>query len=443
MPREYARPRRHKNLDLERKIVSYMQIVSLKGLFSQNWIAVVTATACLALLVTMIATSPSRLCYDEVVYQVEQVQMVRKVGWRTTLTSPNEISVGPLYAAIQLSLAPLTGLQAPSVRWVNLVCFAAVLLIIAREDRATLFKAVVSATTLLAVPFLWPAVGMALTEIPALLFFTIFIFFFLRVINSEVALSIETFGRSVAAGLCLGIAILGRQTYLAAMPVVLAMVFWLPGKWPVVLTCFVTALAVCGWLFLLWGGLAPPSWYYRHSPSSFSLTNGMLSLSYAAAATIFLNPQWMRVRRYTAWIGCSLVGIVFAFFGRDYANPPARSLLILALGDRSGLLIGFVIGCALAVFGVIWAWNTFLMAWQVRQDPRRIFLLLTLIALVLTPMKITHQFSSRYVVGLLGVLFLVVGAPRELRGAWAGWMLVGSSVGAAILWTYFADTTLP
>jgi hypothetical protein len=136
------------------------------------------------------------------------------------------------------------------------------------------------------------------------------------------------------------------------------------------------------------------------------------------------------------------VGIAFAIFGRDYANPPARSLLIRALGDRTGLLVGFVIGCALAIFGAIWAWNTFATAWQARQDPRRVFLLLTLVALVLTPMKITHQFSSRYVVGLLGILFLVVGAPRELRGAWAARMLAGSAVGAAILWTYFADAAL-
>jgi hypothetical protein len=424
------------------KLSAHMQIASVKGLFSQNWIAVSTATACLALLVTMIATSPSRLCYDEVVYQLEQVQTVRKVGWRTTLTSPNEISVGPLYAAIQLSLSPLTGLQAPAIRWVNLVCFVALLLIIAREDQAPLFKAAVSTTTLLAVPFLWPAVGMALTEIPALLLFTLFIFFFLRLINSGVALSVETLAWSISAGLCLGIAILGRQTYLVAMPVLVAMVFWLPGKWPLVLICLVTALAVCGWLFLLWGGLAPPAWYYGHSPSPFSLTNGMLSLSYAAAATLFLNPQWMRPRKRTAWIGCCIVGIAVACFGRDYANPPARSLLIRAFGDRTGLLIGFVIGCALAVFGVIWAWNTFAMTWHARQNPRRVFLLLTLVALVLTPMKITHQFSSRYVVGLLGVLFLVVGAPRELRGAWAARMLAGSLVGAAILWTYFADTTL-
>src|SRR5437870_6521524 len=42
------------------KLSAYIQIASLKRLFSQNWIAVSTATACLALLVTMIATSPSR-----------------------------------------------------------------------------------------------------------------------------------------------------------------------------------------------------------------------------------------------------------------------------------------------------------------------------------------------------------------------------------------------
>jgi hypothetical protein len=69
-----------------------------------------------------------------------------------------------------------------------------------------------------------------------------------------------------------------------------------------------------------------------------------------------------------------------------------------------------------------------------------VFLLLSLGALVLAPMKMTAQFSSRYIVGCLGLLFLVVGAPLESRRYWAARMVFGSCLGMAILWTYFQQS---
>jgi predicted membrane channel-forming protein YqfA (hemolysin III family) len=104
------------------------------------------------------------------------------------------------------------------------------------------------------------------------------------------------------------------------------------------------------------------------------------------------------------------------------------------------LWIGFVIGCALAAIGVVWAWTAFKTFWHERRDPSRVFLLLSLGALVLTPMKMPAQFSSRYIVGCLGVLLLVVDPPLKSNGYWAARMFVGSVLGMAILWTYFRQS---
>jgi len=69
-----------------------------------------------------------------------------------------------------------------------------------------------------------------------------------------------------------------------------------------------------------------------------------------------------------------------------------------------GLWIGFVLGCALAAIGAVWAWTTFKTFWRDGEIRVQVFLLMSLGALVLAPMKITWQFSSRYIVGALGVL---------------------------------------
>jgi hypothetical protein len=277
---------------------------------------------------------------------------------------------------------------------------------------------------------------MALTELPALLFFTCFVLLFLRVINSDVVLSPGTFGLAFLAGLCLGAAILGRQTYLVVLPVLVMMIFWVRGKSPAVLVCIITALATCGWLFALWHGLAPPH-LYRITYSSVSLTNVLLSLSYAAAATLFLNPRWLAGQRPTVWIICTLCGFALAYFARNYEDPPAKSLLVHAFGMQLGLWIGFVVGCALAAIAAVWAWTTFKTFWRERRDPVQVFLLMSLGALLLAPMKITSQFSSRYIVGALGVLYLIVDARCQSPRHWAARIIVGTLLGMGILWSYY------
>jgi Zn-dependent protease with chaperone function len=168
-----------------------------------------------------------------------------------------------------------------------------------------------------------------------------------------------------------------------------------------------------------------------------SLTNVLLSLSYAAAATLFLNPRWLARQRPIVWVICTICAFTLACFARNYEEPPAKSLLVHAFGMQLGLLIGFVIGCGLAAIGAVWAWTTFKTFWRERRDPGQVFLLMSLAVLVLAPMKITWQFSSRYIVGALGVLYLIVDAPCQSRRYWAAQMIVGSILGMAILWSYY------
>ena len=316
----------------------------------------IVVTGCLLAMVAMIVTSPSQLRYDEHNH-IGLTQLVATNGWRDALLSPeNRSAAGPLYPAIHLILSPITHLQPPAIRWVNFCCFLGVVLLLARcKPVEPVAPRLLSGFTLLAVPFLWPAVGMALTELPALLFFTCFVLLFLRVINSDVVLSPGTFGLAFLAGLCLGAAILGRQTYLIVVPALVVLMFWLREKWSSVLICIITSLAVCSWLFVLWHGLAPPH-YYRITESSGSFANLLFSLSYAAAATLFLNPAWLCRQRATVWIISTLCGFALSYFARNYENPPAKSLLVHTFGNQFGLWIGFIVGCALAAIGAVWAW---------------------------------------------------------------------------------------
>jgi hypothetical protein len=415
--------------------------VSFSTASSRLTVPLIIVIGCLLALVFMIATSPSQLRYDERNH-VGLAELVTKSGWHAALlSSDNRSAAGPLFPAIHLTLAPLTHLRPPAIRWVNFFCFLGVVLLLASyETKLPLEARIFFGFTLLAVPFLWPALGMALTELPALLFlllfFTCFVILFLRVTSSDLLLSREVVWVAFVAGVCLGAAILGRQTYLVILPVLIVMMFWLREKWAAVLVCIITSLAICCWLFALWHGLAPPH-YYQLAHSSLSLSNLLLSLSYAATATLFLNPRWLAGQGRIHWIICALFGVALTYLARSYEDPPAKSLLVQVFGMDVGLWVGFALGCVIAALGVGWAWTAFKTFSQDRRDAARVFLLLSLGALLLAPMKMTAQFSSRYIVGCLGVLILVVASPCQSRRYGAARMVVGTFLGMAILWTYY------
>jgi hypothetical protein len=393
------------------------------------------SVAALALLALMIGTSPSKFVYDEP-YHLGLAKSVLASGWRAALTSPhNQSAAGPLYPAIHIAASPLTGFQAPAIRWVNFICLALVIVTLAKTNQREPTRLDwIPAVSILSVPFLWPTAGMALTELPALVAFTFFVFALLQVLRMpDDKASIWSFGWAGVSGLAFGVSILGRQTYLVVLPAVVALFLLAPRKWTLWLVCLAVAVGSCGWLFILWRGLVPSS----YSDSGIRLDYGVLSLSYVAAATLFLSPQWLKIRNVKVALISVLLGVGLALLTRDYASPPAKSLLLKIFGDRWGLLVGFSIGALLTAVAVVWVWNAFLIAWRERRDPVRAFLFLTLFALVAAPMKMSVQFSSRYVVGLLGVLVLVVGVPPTSGYSLALRIAFGSLVGAASLWTYF------
>jgi len=397
----------------------------------------IAGISALALLALMLGTSPSRLLYDEP-YHIGLAKNVLATGWRAALTSSNNASAaGPLYPAIHIAVSKLTRFQVPAIRWVNLICLVFVIITLAKSN---LGKSVglnwINGLSIISVPFLWPTAGMALTELPALAAFTLFVFALLQALHlPDLKPSLRSFGWAVVAGLALGLSILGRQTYLAVLPAVVSLFIAAPKKWLSWLICLAVAIGCCGWVFILWHGLVPPSQHKVDGGIRFDY--GVLSLSYVAAATWFLNPQWLKIRNWKIILSLAIVGAGLAFLTRDYANPPAKSLLLKILGNQGGLLIGFCIGTLLTTLAIVWAWNTLLAAWRERFEPSRLFLFLTLLALAAAPMKVSHLFSNRYVVGLLGVLVLVVRvAPTS--GYWLVLRIaLGSLAGAASLWTYY------
>lgn len=393
--------------------------------------------AALLLLAVMIGTSPSELRYDEP-YHLSVAANVIDSTWREALLNPkNPSAAGPLFAAVHVMLHPLTQLQAPSVRWINFCLLLVIIVIVASSVGGIGQLKWRAGLGLLSVPFIWPCVGMALTEIPALVAFCIYIYCFLMLLKESVSSPLQIkwslYAWATSAGLALGVSILGRQTYLIVLPCVLVIGFLKLRFWRFGLITFVIAVLVSIWPFLIWKGLVPPSQQY--TDSGLRWQNLMLSLTYITAATILLRPSWINARSVLLTAIALLLGFVLTWVSRDYNTPPAKSLLLNLFGERAGLLLGFLAGSALGSLSILWLIETVRRAWRERSDVGRMFLYVTLLALIIAPLKVSHLFSSRYVVGALGVLVLLLFDDKRERFDSARF-LVGGAIGALSLYTY-------
>lgn len=392
----------------------------------------------LLLMAAMIAFGPEKLCFDEP-YHLSVAKKAVETTWREALVDPkSQSAAGPLYAAVHVAVHPLTNFNAPGVRWVNFGFLLLTILVVSSSLGTINQFQWRAGLSLLSVPFLWPCVGMALTEVPALFAFSLYLYCFLTLIRKtrdtphHVDWSLYIW--SIAAGIALGVAILGRQTYLIVLPSVFVLVLSRPRFWIFAVITVFSTFVVCIWPFLLWKGLVPPS--QQHTNSGLRLQNLMLSLTYITAATIFIHPRWIRFRDRSFVVIALVLGFVLTWFSRDYDTPPAKTLLIKIFGERLGLLSGFIAGSALGALSVLWFIETAKQAWRERSDIGRLFLYAILLALVVAPLKVSHLFSSRYVVGALGTLILVLLPPqREPLENTRFWF--GGILGCLMLSTYY------
>ena len=399
----------------------------------------------IAILCLFIVFSPRHMVYDELAH-ISNVSEVHRIGWIATLTSASNISAaGPLFTAIHLICEPWTKLSAPAIRLPNFILFIGLVLVLARTAQLLQLRdPALAALSIIAVPFLWPAAGMALTEIPALFCYAASVLVCVGVEQAGNRVSVARICLALMGGILLGLACLGRQTYLATL---LALPFlcrrelktWLSPA----LIAF-SALSVCGWLFWVWGGLIPPS--LKANDAGLHYSHGVLSFSYLALATLFLAPKWLLFEKglsrkelvliYAVGLGAAILTLAYPIA----VIAPARSLMERILTPSLFAWYPRVISALLAGLAAIWLMKFARELWLYRDQRVWLFIHLSLLVLALTPIKISHQFSSRYVVTDIALLVLLVWKRHDpISWVYGARVAFGTFIGAMILRTYFVQ----
>lgn len=397
---------------------------------------VLFALSLLALLAAIL-TSPTGSVFDENRYS-DYPDLVGRFGLSLALLEQLNGAAGPLYGVVHFVLKPLTRLEPLAMRLANLALFLTVVALIGLSlRRLEIAEPWLGAAATLSVPMSWVLAGLALTDAPALVFVAANLALQLRGL-AALARGEEPLPWFAAAGMALGIAVLGRQTacVFAATPLLLAAI----DRRLIVPVLAQTAIAAVMALPLVvaWGGPVPP---LDDTEFGFRPGNALIALGYLFVGLLLLTPapKWL-LRWPSLAVGLALfalnaaTGLALVF--------PLAAIVDNFLNERGMYAYGVACGSLL-----LWAGAAFLAwavgrAWERRHDPKLVLIHAGLVAVSLAPAFIGNVFSSRYAAMALPYLILAA-APQRSPGPVANLKIaLGSALGlAALLGYYWGDLT--
>jgi hypothetical protein len=404
----------------------------------------------IALLVISVIRAPQVPIYDERIY-LQTIEIFEQYGLSFSFLRNWEQPGGPLYAILHGSLAPLTHLDILRVRLLNISLFGLTIFLTIRIGYLiNLTYPVLWALCMVSIPMTWVLSGMALTEMPAVFFMTLAFFLLIWSINdfqsqdskendtknTNNSITVKQILAAIIGGLALGIAITGRQTLLvtlAAVPILA-----INSRSRIKILCFLlSSLIIPVILFITWGGLLSPSLQdLEIVGEGFSITHLILAYCYAGVITFILSPRFFSYRLRTILIIAVLSILINSIF-KWIEFVPISTLSNQLIPDSIFPIYVQICSGLLVSLGTLYLASLFKNLINNRENLNYLFLGVATLFICFTALKITHQFSSRYVAQALPLFTLITEPYSEASYFKATRIVFGSLLGVAILTSYY------
>ncbi len=351
---------------------------------------------------------------------------------------------GPLYQFVHSPLRPLTHLEAPGVRLINVFFLGAIIALLAvlmkqlwKINNLTAFT---YALCVMAAPVIWQVSGMALTEIPSLLcsfMSAVILWFALKAERPVPALSL-----GLAAGIFAGLGILGRAPFLVLVPasMLMACLYLYRSEWIRVVTLIIysiTALAICLPVFMIWKGFTPPQQaFVSHG---ISVWHGLLGFGYAALITLIIAPRWFIFNRTAVWLLLSgyLLCLVLNLTLFHFTYSPLSRVLGKIMPGFIMQVYPYLISPFLCVLALYFVTCLLICMKKSVTTPFNIYLIAVTGLLLCSNFAVTHLFSSRYIAQIVPFLIPVLWPADEINHSKIARYAVGMVLGVLSLETYF------
>jgi hypothetical protein len=371
----------------------------------------------------MIVMSPRRLLYDEV-YYVPTVIDLREKGPSLQFLQELRVPAGPLYAAVQFGFFPLTQLLPPGIRFVNLLFLAGVIAALAwaLSNRLAPKDAFNNAAKIVVAPTIGVATCLALTELPAMFFCTIAVALIVNLRSGRLGNDSFRLLKVLGAGTILGLAVTGRQNFL--MVWLASGLLFLPLSRKSISEFAIFSapiLFVVVALFFAWGGLVPRS--VDFVATGYSFVNLTFSLAIVYVVCFVCIPDFVKtgVNFYLIYF---IIGLVLCLLMPEIRYVPSRTWSTVVFGDRAMPWIGLIGGAAVLALAAVVIVSVGKRIMENLGDYCFLFATAAWVMILVSNIKITHQFSTRYVTVALP-LVLLSGSLIASSNKWEAPRLIG------------------
>jgi len=388
--------------------------------------------------------------YDEDDYLLN-VALLHKYGFGKSYLVNLIGSAGPLYSMVHCFFEPLTGLKAPYIRFVNTGFLMGVtyftyqtLCLLHREKRWY-------AWYVMAIPMTYVIAGLALTEVPAIFFFSAAVFLVIKSMGSSQGKYVLP--QLIIAGFCMGLAIIGRQPFLltlAAMPVLFISGENYKRNIALFAVTLISSLALPLYVFTAWHGLVPTieSQLYidiAHAGVSYRPDFFLLCVFYFSASLLLISPEFLRPPQgkntWLKWsIGLAII-IVSNFIFNWIELFPVKPWLQKIITNPTLIYTASNLCGSVAIFmGLYFMICLYNNLRQMHYPKELVFFTGASLLVAAACVKITWGFSSRYAAQAVPLLVLIGSFTYKNSKYNLVRILIGMLIGLMSLFTYFTGT---
>ncbi len=383
------------------------------------------------LLLSMVMLSPAKPIWDEGAY-LSTIPLLWKYGFSSHYLLNSPVCAGPLFAVMHTLFSPLTSIQLPMARGVSIFFLFVIIVCIAHILRILNYpKPFKYAFLIMGLPPMYVVSALALSDILGMAFCI-----------TAIALTlygIKTYGYKgwvalLVAGFCWAAALLTRQIYLPALLALVLFVFKDRRLWLKIALSMLVGIIPFLYMVFIWGGLACPA--CMQMMRGFSLANFLSALAFTGIFISILCPEWFKIRLAVLIVIAMLCVFISSFWHLFSGIIPMKVVSShLFSGSVFKILLLLVPGAyltlaAITIFGFL------RRAWENRNDIVYLYFVFAVVGILLTHIKITAQFSSRYVIAIAPLLIILLVRQIKFNMSLVLRVLIGGALGILSLSGY-------
>ncbi len=354
--------------------------------------------------------------WDET-YYIENIINLNKFGFSKQYLIDYKGPAGPTYTLIHYLLQDITKLSAPLIRIPNIIFLIAILFYIKKifNLNNTKNNSLVFAISSLSIANIYTISGLVLTEIFAVFFMTFTVYYLIKHYKNNK----NNYILAVISGLSFSLAILGRQPIIVLW-IALPFLFIKKGylfkfdfskkEFIKFLTVtLITSLIIPFYVFYLWGNIQPLS--QASTGIGISIKNLVLAFAYAGIFTFFIKPNYFNFllwkKNLYEFIIVLIISIFFNIFFLKIEFIPFNNIIINYLNPSLFPYYEIFCGNILSVVGFSFIYF-FIKKNLLQKDPLTMFFAFGFLLIIGTSLKVTHQFSARYVAQAFPLMVLSI-----------------------------------